>query len=83
MDNSWGGTIVDPTSDDDQMELEDENPISKQIYKNQYDRFKANVFIEYKDSIWKKSSVLLYYIDFRTRLNQFECSKNMKTVYMR
>ena len=34
-----------------------------------------------QDSLWNKSSVLLDKIYFRTRLNQFECSKNMKTVY--
>ena len=34
-----------------------------------------------QDSIWNKSSVWLDYTEFRTRLNQFECSKNMKTVY--
>ena len=36
--------------------------------------------IEDKDSPWNKSSVLLDYIELRTRLDQFECSKNMKTV---
>ena len=34
-----------------------------------------------QDSLWNKSSVWLDYIEFRTRLNQFECSKSMKTVY--
>ena len=34
--------------------------------------------MEYKDSLWNKSSILLDYIEFRTRLNQFEYLKNMK-----
>ena len=34
-----------------------------------------------QDSMWNKSSVWLDYIEFRTRLNQLEFSKNMKTVY--
>ena len=34
-----------------------------------------------QDSLSNQSSVLLDYIEFRTRLNQFECSKNMKNVY--
>ena len=29
------------------------------------------------DSLWSKSSVCIEYIDFRTRLNQFECLKNI------
>ena len=33
------------------------------------------------DSLWNKSSVWIEYIRFSTRLNQFECLKNMKTVY--
>ena len=37
--------------------------------------------IEYKDSLWSKSYVWLEHIEFRTRLNQFECPKNMKTDY--
>ena len=36
---------------------------------------------EYKDSLWNKSSIWLDYIEFMNRLNQFECSKDMKTVY--
>ena len=39
------------------------------------------LLIEYKDSLWNKIYVWLDYIEFRTRLNQFECLKNMKTVY--
>ena len=38
-----------------------------------------DIVTEYKDSLWNKSSVLLDYIEFRTRLNQFECHQNMKT----
>ena len=34
-----------------------------------------------QNNLCNKSSVWLDYIDFRTRLNQFEFSKNMKTVY--
>ena len=34
-----------------------------------------------QDSLWNKSSTWLDYIEFRIRLNQFEFSKNMKTVY--
>ena len=33
------------------------------------------------NSLWNKSSIYLDYIKFRTRLNQFGCSKNMKTVF--
>ena len=36
---------------------------------------------EYKDSICNKSSIELDQIEFSTKLNQFECQKNMKTVY--
>ena len=39
------------------------------------------VVTEYRDIIWNNSSVLLDYIEFRTRRNQFEFSNNMKTVY--
>ena len=34
-----------------------------------------------QDTLWNKSSILLDWIEFRTILNQFECSKNIKTVY--
>ena len=34
-----------------------------------------------QDSLRNNISVWLDYIEFRTRPNQFECSKNMKTVY--
>ena len=37
--------------------------------------------VKIKDNLWNKGSVRLYYIEFSTRLNQFECSKNMKTVF--
>ena len=36
-----------------------------------------------QDSLWNKSSVWIDKIEFRTRLNQFECLRNMKTIYPR
>ena len=37
-----------------------------------------NYKTEYKDSLWKKSSVLLDYIEDWTRLNQFEIFKEQE-----
>ena len=41
MNNALVGPFLYPTSDDNKMELDDDNPIAKQRYKDQYGRFKA------------------------------------------